>query len=253
MCPRSCNAGWRRHPTPTDILVRRGIHALLGLRHGRGFCIPYPTMRESLVDFYSEGSRVRGLWRTPEAGFDAPYPALIQGPGWLGLKDAKLYVRYHEAFTAAGFAVLVIDYRGFGDSEGDPGVILPDRQLEDLVNGVTYLTTRDDVDSSRIGVFGSGGTGGGNAVMLAAQDPRVRCAVAQVPVADGEAWLRGMRGEHEWYEFLARIDDDRVRRVVTGTGDSVHPRRDHGAQPGATHHQREGGRRSSGPRFGVPP
>jgi dipeptidyl aminopeptidase/acylaminoacyl peptidase len=181
-------------------------------------------MRESLVEFYSEGCMVRGLWRTPDAGFDAPYPALIQGPGWLGLKDANLYVRYHEAFTDSGFAVLVIDYRGFGDSEGDRDVILPDRQVEDLVNGVTYLTTRDDVDPSRIGVFGSGGTGGGNAVLLAAQDPRVRCVVVQVPVADGEDWLRGMRREDEWRAFLARIDADRVRRVVTGTGDSVHPR-----------------------------
>jgi dipeptidyl aminopeptidase/acylaminoacyl peptidase len=181
-------------------------------------------MRESLVEFYSEGSRVRGLWRTPNAGFDAPYPALIQGPGWLGLKDANLYVRYHEAFTDAGFAVLAIDYRGFGDSEGDRDVILPDRQVEDLVNGVTYLTTRDDVDPSRIGVFGSGGTGGGNAVLLAAQDPRVRCVVVQVPVADGEDWLRGMRREDEWQALLARIDADRAKRVVTGTGDSVHPR-----------------------------
>ena len=36
----------------------------------------------------------------------------------MGLKDANLYVRYHEALTAAGFAVLIIDFRGFGDSGG---------------------------------------------------------------------------------------------------------------------------------------
>ena len=50
---------------------------------------------------------------------------------------------------------------------------------------------------------------------------------------------------------MARVPRQDRRRSrekgVTGTGDSVHPRRDHGAQPGATHHQREGGRRSSGP------
>jgi hypothetical protein len=73
-------------------------------------------------------------------------------------------------------------------------------------------------------VFGSGGTGGGNAVLLAARDPRVRCAIAQVPVADGEDWLRGMRRQDEWRAFLARIDADRRKRVVTGTGDPVHPR-----------------------------
>lgn len=182
-------------------------------------------MQETSVEFFSEGSLIRGLWRTPDNG-TIPYPAVIQGPGWLGLKDAKLYVRYHEAFTAAGIAVLAIDYRGFGDSEGQRDVILPQRQLEDLINGVSYLTTRHDVDSGRIGVFGSGGTGGGNAVMLAAHDERVACAIAQVPVANGEDWLKRMRREHEWEEFLTRLAADRVTRVTTGSGEMVDPRND---------------------------
>ena len=71
-------------------------------------------------------------------------------------------------------------------------------QLRDLVNAVTYLTTRDDVDPDAIGVFGTGGTGGGNAVLLAAVDPRVKAAISQVPVADGADWLHRMRPEHEW-------------------------------------------------------
>ena len=110
----------------------------------------------------------------------SPLRAIVQGPGWLGLKDAKLYVRYHEALVEAGFGVLVIDYRGFGDS-GGPKELSPRVQLEDLVNAVTYLTTRDDVDADAIGVFGTGGTGGGNAILLAAADARVRAAVSQVP------------------------------------------------------------------------
>src|SRR5690606_14916758 len=113
-------------------------------------------------------------------------------------KDAKLYLPYHEALTAAGYAVLIFDYRGFGDSGGDRGTLSPATQLDDLINSVTYLQTREDIDSDRIGVFGSGGTGGGNAVLLAARDPRIRSAVAQVPVADGYNWLKRMRREYEW-------------------------------------------------------
>jgi uncharacterized protein len=180
-------------------------------------------MREEKVEFYSEGSRIAGILRSPDDG-DGPWPAIVQGPGWLGLKDAKLYVRYHDALTRAGFAVLVFDYRGFGDSDGDRGLLLPSLQLEDLVNAVTYLTTRVDVDAARIGVFGSGGTGGGNAVLLAATDERVRCAVSQVPVADGRDWLRSMRREYEWYEFLDRLEEDRRDRVLTGSGAMVAPR-----------------------------
>ncbi len=181
-------------------------------------------MQEQKISFYSEGTRVAGILRRPDHPPEGLLPAIVQGPGWLGLKDSKLYVRYHEALTNAGFAVLIFDYRGCGDSEGDRSLLLPSMQLEDLTNAVTYLTTCDDVDPDRIGVFGSGGTGGGNAVMLEATDQRVRCGVAQLPVADGEDWLRRMRREYEWYEFLDRLKTDREQRVVKGSGETVHPR-----------------------------
>ncbi|TQM11605.1 alpha/beta hydrolase [Pseudonocardia kunmingensis] len=180
-------------------------------------------MRTQDVTFYSEGDRIAALWRTPDTG-DGPWRAVVQGPGWLGLKDAKLYVRYHEALTEAGYAVLILDYRGFGDSAGDRGVLSPARQLQDLVNAVTYLTTRADVDADAIGTFGTGGTGGGNAVLLAEADPRIKAAVSQVPVADGEDWLHRMRQEHEWLAFREALEEDRRVRVSTGAGRRVHPR-----------------------------
>lgn len=179
-------------------------------------------MQTEEVFFYSDGERVAGLWRTPD-GSTGRLRSVVQGPGWLGLKDAKLYVRYHQALTDAGFGVLVFDYRGFGDSEGERA-LSPARQLLDLRHAVTYLTTREDVDADAIGVFGSGGTGGGNAVLLAAADRRVRAAVSQLPVADGADWLHRMRSEYEWLEFLAGLEEDRKARVVDGKGRLVHPR-----------------------------
>lgn len=180
-------------------------------------------MRTEPVEYYSEGARVRANWRTPDRAA-GPLPAIIQGPGWLGLKDATVHDRYHEAFTAAGYGVLCIDYRGFGDSEGERGRLSVSGQLADLVNGVTYLTTRDDVAPEAVGAFGTGGTGGGNAVLLGAHDPRVRAVVSQFPVADGADWLRRMRPEHEWLAYLAELAEDRKRRVRTGKSRLVHPR-----------------------------
>lgn len=180
------------------------------------------TPQDVNVEFYSEGDRLAGSWRRPSG--TSPVRALVQGPGWLGLKDGNLYRRYHEALVEAGFGVLIFDYRGFGASEGDRGVLSPARQLRDLVNAVTYLTTRSDVDEDAIGVFGTGGTGGGNAVLLAGTDPRVKAAVSQVPVADGRDWLHRMRTEYEWLAFLSSLDDDRRQRVVTGAARLVHPR-----------------------------
>jgi dipeptidyl aminopeptidase/acylaminoacyl peptidase len=183
-------------------------------------------MREQQISFFSEGARIAATLRLPNDASGPRWPAVVQGPGWLGLKDAKLYLRYHQALTDAGFAVLIFDYRGFGKSEGATDLLNPQHQLEDLINAVTFLTTRDDIDGDNIGVFGSGGTGGGNAILLAASDPRVGCAVSQVPVADGRDWLHRMRREHEWLEFLARLENDRKRRVLTGDGERVPPRQE---------------------------
>ena len=78
----------------------------------------------------------------------------------MGLKDAKLYLRYHAALTEAGFAVLIFDYRGFGESEGRTDLLRPQDQLEDLINAVSVFATTAALDirnanlvSSAISVF----------------------------------------------------------------------------------------------------
>ncbi|HET7028575.1 MAG TPA: alpha/beta fold hydrolase [Candidatus Limnocylindrales bacterium] len=182
-------------------------------------------MRVEEVRFYSRGSALAGTLMLPDdASAERPVPGIAQGPGWLGLRDAKLYKPYHEALLAAGMAVLVFDYRGFGDSEGDATYLDPATQVEDWRNAVTYLAARVEIDASRIGAFGSGGTGGGNAVMAAGLDPRIKATVSQVPVADGRDWLHRMRREHEWLEFLARIERDATTRAETGVAECVEPR-----------------------------
>src|SRR4051812_30222341 len=177
------------------------------------------------VRFHSFGAALAGTLRLPDgASADAPVPGIVQGPGWLGLRDAKLYAPYHEALLAAGMAILVFDYRGFGDSGGDATYLDPMAQVADWRNAITWLQTRAEIDPGRIGVFGSGGTGGGHAIAVAGLDERVKATVSQVPIADGRDWLHRMRREHEWLEFLERIRVDRERRVTTGTGELVAPR-----------------------------
>ena len=180
-------------------------------------------MRTDEVTFFSEGVRLHGFLHRPDAAAGR-LPFVVQGPGWLGLADAKLYRPYHEAFTAAGFAVLIFDYRGFGSSEGDRGTLSPAWQLEDWRSAIAYMRSRDDIDAARGAIFGSGGTGGGNAVLVAAREPAMRATISQVPVADGRDWLHRMRAEHEWIAFLASVEADRRSRAATGEGTSVHPR-----------------------------
>jgi dipeptidyl aminopeptidase/acylaminoacyl peptidase len=140
------------------------------------------------------------------------------------LRDAKLYEPYHAALTAAGYVVLTFDYRGFGGSEGDASYLDPGAQVEDIRAATDYLESRDDIDVHRIGVFGSGGTGGGNAIVAAALDDRLKTVVSQVPIADGRDWLHRMRREHEWVDFLSEVRRDARERAIHGTGRRVPPR-----------------------------
>lgn len=181
-------------------------------------------MKSENVSFFSEGAKISGILRKPDDPPKGPLPGIVQGPGWLGLKGAKLYERYHQSFTDAGYVVLVFDYRGFGDSEGEKGWITPQRQAQDIRNAITFLQTREEVDENRIGLFGSGGTGGANPIFVAAVDSRVKCVVSNYAFASGRDWLRSMRREYEWLELLARLKKDRERRVLEGKGEMVSAR-----------------------------
>jgi len=60
---------------------------------------------------------------------------------------------------------------------------MPKWQAEDIRNAITYMQTRSDIDADRLATYGSGGTGGGNAVYVAAIDPRVKCCVSYLGVS----------------------------------------------------------------------
>lgn len=176
------------------------------------------------VAFFSHGCRLAGTLLLPASSADsAAFPCVVHPPGWLGLRSARLYRPYHEALLEAGIAVLTLDYRGFGESEGSARRVDPMQQVEDIRAAVSYAETRSEIDSRRIGVFGSGGTGGGNAVVAAGLDERLRAVVSQVPIADGRQWLRRMRSEHEWHAFLHRVAEDRRKQAESGVSEMVAP------------------------------
>ena len=184
-------------------------------------------MRSEKVTYYSEGDKIDGIVYLPDGENGKPWPAIVQGPGFLGLKDAKHYIMMYERLCGAGYACLAFDYRGWGDSEGkNRGWVMPKWQAEDIRNSITYLQTREDVDPNRIATFGSGGTGGGNAVLVGALDPRVKCVVCYLGVSNGRDWLHCMRREYEWVDYLKRIEEDRKKRVLTGSGEMVSARED---------------------------
>ncbi len=182
-------------------------------------------MRTEKVNFYSEGIKLAGVLYFPDSDQGKPYSGIVQGPGFLGLKDAKHYIMMFEKLCKAGYACLCFDYRGWGDSEGKQrGWVMPQWQAEDIRNAITYMQTREEIDPNRIATYGSGGTGGGNAVYVAAVDQRVKCVVCYLGVSNGRDWLHSMRREYEWVDYLKHLDEDRKQRVLTGSGQIVSAR-----------------------------
>jgi hypothetical protein len=174
------------------------------------------------VWYHADGHRISGWLYVPQV---TPAPGVVFCPGYTGTKYAAFYQPYVEALVAAGYAVLLADYRGWGDSEGPRGHIDPRTQTDDLRAGLSYLETRPEIDSDRLGLLGVS-YGGGHATYVNGIDSRVRSAVSISGVADGPAFLRSMRREYEWYEFVDAVADERRRLALGEAPRLVHPNED---------------------------
>ncbi len=97
---------------------------------------------------------------------------------------------YAERFAAAGWSVLVFDYRHLGASGGEPRQILDiGRQRADWHAALAFARTLPEVDVNRIALWGSS-FGGGHVLRVASEDTRIAAIVAQCPFTDGPASLR---------------------------------------------------------------
>jgi dipeptidyl aminopeptidase/acylaminoacyl peptidase len=75
-----------------------------------------------------------------------------------------------------GIAVLRMDDRGYGASEGNPGSATSQDFASDVAAAVAYLRTRPEIDPDRIALVGHS-EGGIIAPMVAVADPRLRAIV----------------------------------------------------------------------------
>jgi fermentation-respiration switch protein FrsA (DUF1100 family) len=169
------------------------------------------------VKFRSGGINCAGdLYLPPDFARSPKFPAVVLGHGTAQTK--KSLVDQAEFFSRAGYVVLAIDYRSFGESEGEPrGQLFPLIQVEDFRSGVSFLQRLPGVDPARIGIWGTSNSGG-IVIYAAAVDRRIKAVVAQVPVVDHYRWMRWLRSQREWWELLDRVEEDRQRRYDTGEG-----------------------------------
>ena len=109
-------------------------------------------------------------------------PAIaISGP--FGAVKEQASGLYAQTLAERGFLTIAFDPSYTGESSGKPRYVAsPDINTEDFCAAVDYLSTRNDVDTERIGILGICGWGG-TALNAAAIDTRIK-ATATVTMYD---------------------------------------------------------------------
>ena len=138
-------------------------------------------------------------------------PAITMAHGYAGVKEHGI-ARSAEAFADAGFVVFLHDHRSFGSSGGEPRQdVDPWRQVADWRRAISYLESRPEVDTKRIGLWGTS-YAGGHALVLGTTDRRIACIVAQVPTISGyQQGLRRIAAEGVAALEAALTDDERAQ------------------------------------------
>jgi len=121
------------------------------------------------------------------------WPAIVTAPGYGGWEFG---MTLHECLR--GYVLLQVYPRSQGESgelwkvepgayqawmnhgKHDPEGFYYQGAFVDMIRGIDYLLTRDDVDPDRIGLMGTS-QGGGIVLSVGALDPRVNAVVAHVP------------------------------------------------------------------------
>ena len=146
-------------------------------------------MHEERVEFVSEGTPVVGILRRPaQLTPGARLPAVVFCAGMSLTKEVWL-PPFAERLVQAGYVTLNFDYRGFGESGGQPRRrLIPAAQVRDVRNALTFVQTRPEVDPQALGLFGVS-LGCPVAVGAASADDRVRALVAAAgPGHLGRVW-----------------------------------------------------------------
>jgi pimeloyl-ACP methyl ester carboxylesterase len=140
---------------------------------------------------FASGSERCAAWLYLPVGVDSP-AVVVMGHGFAAQRDFRLPA-FAEAFASRGYAVLLFDYRGFGESAGMPRqLVSPRRHLQDWSAAVDHAANLPQIDRQRIALWGSS-FGGGHALVTAARRPEVRAVIAQVPYVDSLSTLKRLK------------------------------------------------------------
>src|ERR1700723_1247605 len=175
-------------------MLRRFAPCLLAVILAQLIFFPPSSFAQRILDLTaSDGTKLK-----------ASYFAAKPGPGVLLLhqcnRQRKVWDDLARQLAAAGISVLTLDYRGIGESGGDPWDKLSPQEMSqiqkekwpsDFDTAFEYLATQSGVMPGMIGVGGAS-CGVNNAVQLARRHAEVRSLVLLSGITDlnGRNFLR---------------------------------------------------------------
>ena len=167
------------------------------------------------VAFYSDGIELVGYLHQPaHLARDERRPAVLVCHGF-GASQDRVLPEVAAHLAQRGYIALTIDYRGFGESQGPRWRMIPQEQVVDIRNALTFLETLPQVHRDNIGLWGTS-FGGANVAYVGAVDRRVACTVSVVAVGNGERWIRSLRRAWEWRDLKRELEEDWQSQVTTG-------------------------------------
>jgi uncharacterized protein len=171
------------------------------------------------VAFPSQGETLTGVLFTPPGPPPGQLPAVVVAGGQTCVKE-QMAQRYAQRLGARGYAALAFDFRGFGESTGEPRDLeSPARKVDDLRNALTFLAGQPDLDPGRLAALGIG-VGAGYAAVAAAEDPRLRALALVAPgLQDGEVVRARYGGAQGVAERLATGQAAQQKYEQTGEVD----------------------------------
>ena len=122
---------------------------------------------------------VANLHRPVSPGSD-PAPLVVVTGSWTTSKEQQADF-YARRLADRGVTTLTFDFRGFGQSQGEPrDWENPERKAADIVSAVDFAQTLPGIDPARIGGLGVCASSGYQAVAVA-QDDRIRSLAMIAP------------------------------------------------------------------------
>jgi len=160
------------------------------------------AVRRDEATFLSQGTMCRAWLYRPAAATPASLPCIVMAHGLGGTRRSALEP-FALRFAAAGFAVLLFDYRFLGDSDGEPRQLVSvPKQLEDWTAAIAFARGTDGIDAERIGLWGTS-LSGGHVIAIAAADPRIAAVSAQCPMLDGSTSATIALQHASWSSIIA--------------------------------------------------